>query len=354
MTCAANQPKHCRRRCQFGLKPAFVFIAVLCLPLAWAGTRMNQKRRERAVIAELERLGATVRYEWQGERLDGLWEFSSRRNAAPPGQAWLRRLLGSDFFSHVVYVSIPIRQRIYVGRRTGLKYRLSGSDTDRSFNDEDLGLVATLRKLEILDLSKSKIGDAGLRHLQGLTSLRSIDLSATNITDAGLVHLRHLISMRRLYLDGTPLAGSTLGYLKQMADLETLQLSYTSVTDSAIVQLKDMRRLRHLSLNGTRVSDSGIDNLRKLAALETLSVAGCAIGDSALSNCECLQGLRKLNLGGTMVTDAALTNLRKLDGLLWLRLDNTKISAEGIVTIRRALPNCEIDLGPLAPWDAFP
>ena len=63
-----------------------------------------------------------------------------------PEPAWLRKLLGDEFFSHVV--------------------RVAGDD---SFTG-----------------SKPTFTDAGLEHLDGLTRLQSLDLDATLVTDAGL------------------------------------------------------------------------------------------------------------------------------------------------------------------------
>lgn len=56
-----------RRWLQFRLRTLLLVTAVLCVPLAWVGVRMNQKRQERAVIAEIERLGGEVRYDWQSD-----------------------------------------------------------------------------------------------------------------------------------------------------------------------------------------------------------------------------------------------------------------------------------------------
>ena len=52
-------------------------------------------------------------------------------------------------------------------------------------------------------LSFTKVTDAGLVHLKGLTNLRSLDLGDTEVTDAGLVHLKGLANPRRLYLGFT-------------------------------------------------------------------------------------------------------------------------------------------------------
>ena len=47
-----------------------------------------------------------------------------------------------------------------------------------------------LARLTCLDLSQTKVGDAGLDHLKGLTNLRSLTLYSTDVTDGGVKKLQ--------------------------------------------------------------------------------------------------------------------------------------------------------------------
>ena len=49
-------------------------------------------------------------------------------------------------------------------------------------------------------LFDTKITDAGLPHLKGLTSLQTLNLDLTEITDAGLVHLKGMTKLQTLGL----------------------------------------------------------------------------------------------------------------------------------------------------------
>src|ERR1700730_11659387 len=97
----STKPK--RRWLQFRLKTIFVLVAVLCVPLAWVGVRMNQKRRERAVIAGLRGLGATVHYDWQNVSAPSVPFVNP--DTEPTAPKWFRSLLGDDFFGEVEYVA---------------------------------------------------------------------------------------------------------------------------------------------------------------------------------------------------------------------------------------------------------
>ena len=59
-------------------------------------------------------------------------------------------------------------------------------------------------------LHDSKITDAGLMHLKGLTKLQELILYGTKITDAGLVHLKGLAKLQTLSVRGTKIAGARL------------------------------------------------------------------------------------------------------------------------------------------------
>lgn len=78
------------RRFRFSLRAflsAFIVVAVLLATLT------NRAREQRETVAGLRALGWQVQYDWQGS-LHG-----------PPGPAWLRRIVGDDYFEEVVQVS---------------------------------------------------------------------------------------------------------------------------------------------------------------------------------------------------------------------------------------------------------
>lgn len=90
-----------------------------------------------------------------------------------------------------------------------------------------------------LNLGSSKIKDADLANIAGLTNLNRLYLENTPVTDAGLVHLKGLVHLTYLNLYGTP------------------------ITDSGLEQLKGMTHLRHLYLWQTKTTDAGVADLKK-------------------------------------------------------------------------------------------
>ena len=101
---------------------------------------------------------------------------------------------------------------------------------------------------------------------------------------------------------------------------EALELRGPRVTDAVLQHRKGLSKLRSLALRETKITDAGLASLKGLTNLEELSVAECA-----------------------GITDAGLENLRGLTGLRDLSLKGTKITDDGIRTLRKALPNCDVN-----------
>jgi hypothetical protein len=66
---------------------------------------------------------------------------------------------------------------------------------------EDSGMTALkMLKIRYLNLRDTRVGDTGLKHLEGQKDLRDLDMSGTEISDAGLAHLKSLRGLKRLIL----------------------------------------------------------------------------------------------------------------------------------------------------------
>ena len=68
-----------------------------------------------------------------------------------------------------------------------------------------------------VSLELTKITDAGLVHLKGLTELQSLSMGGygSKITDAGLVHLKGLTKLQVLRLAGTKITDAGVAELQQ-------------------------------------------------------------------------------------------------------------------------------------------
>jgi outer membrane protein assembly factor BamB/uncharacterized protein YjbI with pentapeptide repeats len=89
-----------------------------------------------------------------------------------------------------------------------------------------------------VSLARTQVTDAGLVHLQGMTSLTGLSLVGTQITDAGLEQLKGRTSLTSLDLRGTQITDAGLVHLKGLTRLETLFLTHTQITDAGLAEIK--------------------------------------------------------------------------------------------------------------------
>ena len=142
-----------------------------CVRLARSSDR-TEAQRAKAVDTFL-RYGGLVRFDYQPE------EHSPDRipPGVPNGPAWLRLLLGQNFFSDVEEVNF----------HPGFSQRGHGNDLD----DEALANLESLPDLRFLSLFvTSKVTDAGLVHVARLKKLKYLCLYGTEANECGLGKLQ--------------------------------------------------------------------------------------------------------------------------------------------------------------------
>ena len=87
-----------RRYLTFSLRTLFVLTTALAV---WLGVVVNRAREQREAVKAIEQCGGHVTYDWQFHDLKNWPHLPVLR---PPGPAWLRRLIGDDFFQNVVEI----------------------------------------------------------------------------------------------------------------------------------------------------------------------------------------------------------------------------------------------------------
>ena len=100
---------------------------------------------------------------------------------------------------------------------------------------------ATGKPVIVVDLTNTKVTDAGLKELElaGLKSLQTLSLSGTGVTDAGLKELAGFESLQTLDLSLTGVTGAGLKELAGLKSLQTLMLISTAgVTDAGVAELQ--------------------------------------------------------------------------------------------------------------------
>ncbi|SPE29127.1 exported hypothetical protein [Candidatus Sulfopaludibacter sp. SbA6] len=196
-------------------------------------------------------------------------------------------------------------------------------------SDEGAATVKGWKHLQRLNLRGTKVTDATLEFLSGVSTLESLDIGWAQITDTGLEHLAPLTNLRHLAMGGNKLTGTALQFLRQMPQIEYLDVGGAQRTDSGLWSLlltdagveaiAAVTQLRDLRLAGTAITAHGVELLKPLAKLERLNLQGC----------------RRLR-DDTAAALAGFRQLRMLD------LKDSGLSEQGVARIRAALPDCQV------------
>jgi hypothetical protein len=180
--------------------------------------------------------------------------------------------------------------RVYLGRDTETTLaELTGmtwDDLDSAYvdflqvRDRDLaGLATSGTPPTGLWLGTTAVTDAGMKHLArtDLSQLQWLDLSATKVSDAGFESLGEAQSLRRLYLASTNISDRSTETIGRFRRLEELDLSGTDVTDGGLASLESLEELKILWLADTDIGDDALASLQKLDALQQLDISRTAI-----------------------------------------------------------------------------
>jgi hypothetical protein len=190
--------------------PLLMVVLLLCAGVGWFGVVLHNAHLRREVVEEVKRRGGGITYDFENTT-------GGHREPAP---AWLRKLLGIDFFADVVDI-------IVAGK--------ASPNTDAFL--ERLRSLKHLKRLYIREICDAT--DSGMAHIEAFSSLESLALASDRITDAGLGHLGNLRSLSYLDLDGcAAVTDAGLRYLKNIPKLKYLLLRRTSTTEECIQQLR--------------------------------------------------------------------------------------------------------------------
>ena len=173
-----------------------------------------------------------------------------------------------------------------------------------------------LAGLTRLNLSYTRVGDAGLVHFKDCTNLTYLNLDSTQVSDAGLAYFKNCGNLDQLLLGRTKINDAGLSHFKNCKKLTLLDLSEVSVGDAELGYFKECEHLTRLGLGRTLITDAGLvhfKNCKKLQHVNLLETKVSNVGLALLRDCKELTGLF---IGSTKVTDLSLIKdlpLKELD-----------------------------------------
>ena len=205
---------------------------------------------------------------------------------------------------------------------TGIDQQLAGVNSSAQDVLQLLGTILEWPRLQTgqkLDLLSTQISDQELGNLlASLNDLRFLSLAETRVGDAGLAHLQSLTKLQELHLDHSDITDEGLKLLTTLPNLEILDLKGTRITDAGLIEVGRLTQLKGLYLTRTGITDAGLEHLRSLSNLETLILWDTAAGDAGLEHLKSLKHLKEV--------------------ILW----NTRVTQQGVQSLQAMLPECDV------------
>lgn len=212
-------------------------------------------------------------------------------------------------------------------------------------DDEAMILLGQITNLHEINLTSTRITDAGIRSLSRLTELESLILTSTEVTGESFGNLENCRNLRDLTLTSTPFSNDGMESLSQFQLLDSLKLDDTNITDDGMRVFQGLHQMQLLNLGGTLVSDAGLKHIAHLVSLTELYLGGTIpvdgqdyespITDRGIEHLRELVNLRVLHLNDSQVTDACLASLKKMEDLYELNVTDTYFSNDSLKLLRK-------------------
>jgi len=233
----------------------------------------------------------------------------------------------------------------FLFRRFGDLSHLRGLQIDRKVMARDLGGLAAIKSLQMLELGAGNVGDDSLQPLAAITGLKALIVRGTDITDQGLKSLAPLKELTQLMLDGHAhnLNGKGFQALVGITTLRNLNLSGAGINDDGVRHIAQLAGLEKLDLSETVISGKGLAELSRLKHLKSLNLRFCrALRSADLAPLVELPALEDLSLADCRINDEAADTLKKLTKLRTLNVDRTGMSSDVIRELQRTIPRTRV------------
>lgn len=188
-------------------------------------------------------------------------------------------------------------------------------------NDDGFERVSELSNLEKISFGGNKMSGTALPLLKLIPRLRELSVGgqqrtdsglwSVNVTDYNVGSIADLRDLKVLDLSGTAISDRGVAQLARLKCLESLNLSRTKATSKGVAALSEIPSLRHLKLGQTaNIDDSVLDVCQKLENLEVLELQETKISFEGLSKFVPKSNLKKLFIGGVSLTPEQVDALR--------------------------------------------
>lgn len=187
-----------------------------------------------------------------------------------------------------------------------------------------------------------KLTDGCLESLVDIPLL-SLHLGGTQIDNEGAATIAKMKKLRELYVNDTAFGDKGMSALAKLPFLYAVNLANTNISARGIRTLASSQKLRFLWLNGV-VDLSGSFKFLRDNPIELLSLEGCSLTRADLMDIAQIKTLSDLTLAGVHLGDKDLDTLMTMSQLKHLSLRRCPLNFNKLEPLRKALPQCEIEM----------
>jgi len=201
--------------------------------------------------------------------------------------------------------------------------------------------LSGLKRLEMLNLAETGIGDDRFQQITDLPWLSQFSLEGAGLSDESLKHLQRFPRLTRLTINRNQFSDHGLAYLRSLPALTGLHVSGS--TNDEIVVLSSLTQLKKLELV-VRKYVNVLDSLKELKNLETLRIDdGQSLTWDAIATLAEIPGLNELVLNHTATLASDSKGIQRLSAFTQLRILGFLRMEFADPTLQRlpALPNLE-------------
>lgn len=182
--------------------------------------------------------------------------------------------------------------------------------------DPVCALLPQLPRLELLEIAKTKLTQAGLGHVAQCRHLRWLYLHHVALGSDALASMKGLSDLEVLNLTATGVGDGQLASLTGLPSLRVINLSQNAITDEGLKTLGRIGSLEVLALQKTKVTGDGLKYLKDMARLNVLNVNQCDVQDEHLRHVAPLENLRIIHLKGCPLSDKVVKQYKRKYPLL--------------------------------------
>ena len=243
-----------RWRFQYSIRSLLLVTVVVASPCSWMAVQRETAQKQRAVVEELRTAGEWVSYDYQFDSNGDLIP-----NAEPPAPAWIRRLVGDDFFADptmVQFITEPLPEKL-------------------------LPTIGQLPSLTWVDLSELSAASEPFKAISTLPHLTFLELDGTiDFHDLAQIPPMPSVTVLRLREMGErPVPDSACALIaEKFPCLEELEIGRgptddnSQPSDKGLAAIRKLPRLKCLTITDTAgITYAGVANFSQSPTLEELS-----------------------------------------------------------------------------------